>query len=434
MFSANPWIPLTTIVASTSVIIVLFGRFKQRNKNIQVRDAPNVPPMPTRPRPMDICRTVIRALPVSVTLQNTLPATVSRILPFGKTQIAFDIDNPLTTRDRRYRDQFNSDLLGLMNLTEEEYMDLSIFIGAQAVDLYQYLSMPVWGGDCEVLEVNFTTLVQAITMKIIMWLFLDMKDTGLERGTTIALVVELNRTIKSAESIETLTPLSTNHHLKQALTDALDLEFTFLDPKANPFNWILPAYGPLWLAIMATFIEATSNRSLFQAAWAETLADYSQAPTFDQFNAPHVQSEDTASTIVRESLRLHPPVREIRRTYKLDQHDTKMTDVHANIEDRLTSASTFGEDAATFNPHRTRNVTGEQANTFLLSFGGFPYRCPASHFAPRLIGLTVGCLIRASASAYQETGQRWQGRVEYTLDGNINMRNMLENGLFMTWT
>ena len=430
-------VPLVTYWAT-----VLIARLKQNTTNAD----PELDPEPADPEPEPdsvfrsasarMCWSIIACEPFDG-CQNYLSRDVSRVLPFGKAQIAFGIENPYTCTDVEFRRTFIRETRRMMALDDEDWRDLSSFITRVGNNMFLYSRMEVFNEGGMDVQVNLTTLVQVITMDVVLWVFFGTTGVDFNQHDMTMFVAEVNAAIQSTKSIEALTRFTENDELKDALTNILrNYEFDFSEPRENPFNIILPAYEPLWRASLSLLVELAFGAGDAEWEFQDALIEYSQNSTCNQFEDYYGKSGVSPCDIVSESLRLYPPVPEIWRTYQLSDQNTKMTEVCADIGALQTSEAKFGEDAKTFNPQRFKELTPDQLDLCGMSFGSYPFMCPAfGDFGRRIVGSIVGSLLptlfvedEPSDSPYRLA---WQGDFKKDEWGQIDMQDVLENELII---
>ncbi|EPE30528.1 Cytochrome P450 [Glarea lozoyensis ATCC 20868] len=208
-----------------------------------------------------------------------------------------------------------------------------------------------------------------------------------------------------------LEPLPQKKALLEQLSNIFSI-FPPLDPNGdsrNPLNIILPAYETLWRVVLRCFLEVHFRATSNQAEMQDSLNSLMSCPTQETFE--DVSAEGiSAKVIVREALRLYPPTRRIHRLISpinpvphgpwyqllnlLDMAPTNDPEViHAiDVEHLHRTPEIWGEDSLTFNPSRTHDAK----QVGFMPFGARPFVCPAGNsFAPMMIGICVGALIKA---------------------------------------
>jgi len=106
-----------------------------------------------------------------------------------------------------------------------------------------------------------------------------------------------------------------------------------------------------------------------------------------------------AGNIARESLRLYPPTRRVRRAYRTSSGEEY--EAAADIEGMHRDTYPWDSDALDCNPERWTEERCELKwqNQWFLAFGATPFRCPAKRdfdnvpsFGVAMIALLVGVL------------------------------------------
>lgn len=355
---------------------------------------PKKPVFSNRATDPDTCRNLIAGTTLYEDKVNCIPRTLSRVLPYGKLRIAFGIDNPFCSANRLFALPFLADIRQRMTLTPADWADLSRLTGAVVGDwIYSHLTTSS-DGTHRGLEIHLETMIQAVCLQMIMRVFLGARLDEYESRWIEDLAQSVNSTLQSAKAIHTMVRFEDNLPLQRAIW-RLFPDYDFAEPRENPLSVILPAYEALWRSVFAMFLETGFGTGRGdQSEWQKTLVAFSQTPTAEQFTLRATRNDVSAEDLVSETLRIHPPVREIPRIYKFAKDsNSPATSVAADIRACHTSASIWGKDATNFKPARWQNPTNTQRKAY-MPFGSRPFLCPAqAQFGPMIIGMIVGSLI-----------------------------------------
>ncbi|KAF9882883.1 hypothetical protein FE257_004920 [Aspergillus nanangensis] len=183
-----------------------------------------------------------------------------------------------------------------------------------------------------------------------------------------------------------------NHSL-QASIQAIFPNQGFRTPEENPLNLIIPGFETLWRVVLRGFVEIGFMAGHQHPEWRNMLAAFAQMPTREQFLKQYGSNPISCQDLVNEVLRLYPPTRRIRRTFKW-AIASKPVVMAADLEACHRSKDIWGIDAMAYDPQRWQAVTDSQKQAF-MPFGSAPFECPARPvFGPRIIGLLLGTLFR----------------------------------------
>lgn len=185
-------------------------------------------------------------------------------------------------------------------------------------------------------------------------------------------------------------------------------------PDENPLNVILPGYETSWRVVLRMFLEI---RRAQNDVWVDKMVSFALHPTKVQF-----QDDDDGipvEAMVLEALRLYPPTRRIRRTFRFGDGKNGAGDetFAADIKACHLDKSIWGTDVLEYKPSRFATLTEDQKEAY-MPFGISPFLCPAKPvFGPRMIGMVVGNLFLA----LQERGSwRLFGRDKHSANDYVS--------------
>lgn len=339
------------------------------------------------------CRRIIAGYSLNENMTNLASQTMSRILPYGKLRMAFGIHNSFTSHDLPSVGAWLTSVREHILLNGEQWENLSVFIRNtvyNSLNPHKVINQDSSGRPQT--RINLTTLIQAITMQVVLLIFFRIGEGQVPHHEIMDLVGAINRTLMSAKSIKTLVRFKDNKDLQHALMTVFQNP-EVVEPQTNPLNYILPAYETLWHSALMLFNEIGFDTGREHPEWQQLIVSFSLLPSRDRFRSRMMKENISAEDLVNENLRLHPPIPEIPRVYKFSQQSQRRsTDMIAGIKTCHTSPHIWGGDADKFNPSRWRNVTDEQREAF-MPFGVEPFRCPArTGFGPMVTGIMVGAL------------------------------------------
>ncbi|CAF1157206.1 unnamed protein product [Adineta steineri] len=144
---------------------------------------------------------------------------------------------------------------------------------------------------------------------------------------------------------------------------------------SNPLNIIVPGWETMWRVVFYSLLELLRHPKLLEELSLQ-LNDQSKSP----------QNCLLLECIIKETLRLYPPTKNIYRT-----HIKTNEEVRIDIQHIHHNKSVWGSDACTFRPDRFENLTDKQKNHYLP----FSISCPARHkFAYIFAGAIITEIIK----------------------------------------
>ncbi|KAI6046721.1 hypothetical protein EDC04DRAFT_2557579 [Pisolithus marmoratus] len=186
------------------------------------------------------------------------------------------------------------------------------------------------------------------------------------------------------------------------------------DPDYRPINWVFPLYDKLWRLVAATVICAQCYPVL-----RNPLLDFCENPTRRQFNMSMGGLGDpSAADVIKEVLRLYPPIEQISRPYGLPRWQA-MLKGHVQTAD-IKAVQEYDEegsrmpDPREFMPERWQN----EIKPAMFAFGEGKLRCPAHSWVPAAAALIAskvmdgidGVRLRMEQpGSGGEAGYNWEG-------------------------
>jgi hypothetical protein len=182
-------------------------------------------------------------------------------------------------------------------------------------------------------------------------------------------------------------------------------------PEANPMNWILPAYDPVWRVVMRCFLEIRYRASGGNENHSEIMRRYLEdlnGPVSDPIKALLWGKTKPESVwpldIVKEALRLYPPTPRLHRRFG-GRYTT------ADIEQCHRAELLAGADPLLFSPKRWQSICKKERDAvanmeqgvFLhlgpaeeaLGFMPFALSCPADKSTTESFGYHIIALLVA---------------------------------------
>ncbi|KAL4999605.1 hypothetical protein BDV10DRAFT_200632 [Aspergillus recurvatus] len=258
-------------------------------------------------------------------------------------------------------------------------------------------------GDGQKIRLLLAPMVRALTLRVLLWALFH-KRSGSEMH--VQLLVDLGDSLHetrmglttAGQGGEEILNFNDNRDLQFRLAAVFtDHSGDFGDGRSNPLSLILHGFEALWPVILRMFITI---HSLGDENWKMMLISFIQKPTVTQFRLGHGEHGISAEHLVKEALRLYPPIRQIQRAFQcptsrfsFDEHE-RVT-ATADIESCHVDRKVWGSDAQEFKPARWRGVSVVQ-NLSFLAFGSRPFLCAAdagSDFGLRVVGFVVGVLV-----------------------------------------
>ncbi|WEW60324.1 hypothetical protein PRK78_005809 [Emydomyces testavorans] len=305
-----------------------------------------------------------------------------------RLQYAFGIQNSFTSTDAACADQFAKQATQLLNLDDSSWRSLGTYAVDTLRSVYQHRDI---GSLLD--EVPLANIVQTLSLKIAFQVFFGVVVQDRDKGHLSDLAEEINRIWVASKHGRNCPQYSYEAKLRNALSSIFP-DQDINSPAINPLNFILPAYETLWRIVLRVFLDVMFAAKDRCPQWQELMVAFLKCPTKKQFSEQlsTLPGPVSAEFLVLEGLRLYPPTRRIRRAFRFSAN--KEIEIHeADIEKCHIDPSTWGSDAARFQPHRWAHTTRDQKNSF-MPFGSAPYVCPAkSVFGPRMIALILGALI-----------------------------------------
>lgn len=230
--------------------------------------------------------------------------------------------------------------------------------------------------ECYEMKVPLGPMVRALVLRVTLWIF------GMRGNVPARELVDLGDVLFNTKM--EVTDLQDNHDL-QAHLSALFPGYN-LNPRANPLNALLHCFETLTPVVLRLFLELRRHSS-----YKDILLAFIQKPTPAQFNLL-ADGAISAEYLVKETLRLYPPNRQIHRAFQPTIDPATRLVLTADIEACQLDYKAWA-DPLHFRPERWRKASVVQ-NLSFLAFGSRPFLCPASHdFGLRVVALIGGVLV-----------------------------------------
>ncbi|PWY78916.1 cytochrome P450 [Aspergillus eucalypticola CBS 122712] len=332
------------------------------------------------------CRLIITADGQFTNKKNMLSPYESRALSNSRFKTAFCIRNAFTSSDEDFVTQHVKDIKMLINLTPLDWNHLS-----------QSLQEPAryWVDSSEG-TIHLASITQTLTLRLVLvGIFkleprippsADLFFADFARCINESWILAKGPDILSFED---------NEELWDCVTAFFPSSDQFQRDE-NPLNVILPGYETSWRVALRMFLEIRRSSN---EVWVDKMVSFALHPTKVQFQDDDDDDDDGISVeaMVSEALRLYPPTRRIRRTFRFKDGKNGAVDeiFAADIEACHLDKSIWGTDALEYKPSRFATLTWEQKEAY-MPFGISPFLCPAKPvFGPRMIGMVVGVLFLA---------------------------------------
>lgn len=316
------------------------------------------------------------------------------MLPNQRLHVVFGIDNAFTSDDEDYTARFIADASKAISLSSNCWMDLSMMVRKAARESIGSVAAAAGGCSGGSARVHLTSLVQVLTMRVVLRVLFGM-TTSLLESRLVDLATAINDTWVSSKNKDMRTEMpmfEDNSHLQKCLLRIFE---PWSRPRENPLNLLLPGFETMWRVVLRAFLEVQYGHGS-NMEWRNTIAAFGGNPTTMQFLARNGGQEVSARSLIHEAFRLYPPTRRVYRAFQGSPSPGSECAVEilpGDIEAAHTEPRIWGPDAGVFDPHRWKILTREQRKAF-CPFGCPPFVCPAQgSFGPRAVGLIVGVLV-----------------------------------------
>ncbi|KAF5016414.1 hypothetical protein F66182_11910 [Fusarium sp. NRRL 66182] len=338
---------------------------------------------------------------------NRLGELEAKSFPNEHLPRMFGFENAFTTVDKEHAHRFVRKSKDLINISANDW-DTIRLVSADVLRRWKEEAQKV-REDYD-FRIDIQPLVQTVTLCAVLKTFFLMdndewlRSVPLEAFTRLA--QSINETWMMPKSGNPIVDFKDNGALQDALNEVLPLA-NILDKRENPLRFILPGFETMWRVVLRGFIEVAFKTGKKHKNWREALVEYSRNTTTKDFNKSYTPDGVSPSHLVKETLRLYPPTKQIYREWK-NADSAKSTTIAADIQACHHSTDIWGGGAREFNPLRWQEVTKAQEESF-LAFGSKPFECPAKPtFAPRFVGLLIGILLQEfskDCKLMSETGE-----------------------------
>ena len=361
-------------------------------------------------------------------IEDVMTLLETRAGPNMRLAESFGIDNPFTTIDEDYHNDFKVKITKALKTSDKEWRRLWILSKEIARD---YVTGQEWK-----VNILLVPLVQSVVFKVVMLKFFPDKSK-LDEDAAIANITRLINTIwmdskrpqTSASRGGVLSTLKEllNRHLcldrdtknLAALKDNLAYVLPpggWEDPRENPLNIILPTYETLWRVVLHCIIEILFRHEDRNGLWKACITKVGQSLDSQGEFSLHADHEGRVSVldIVNEALRLYPPTKRIYR-WELRKCPHGILNGYpelcaADIEALHRDEQVWGTDALQFKPERWSRYSADErkrANDNFLPFGYGSLSCPAKKFAPMMAGMIVVVLVEELKDKFD-----WEAELE----------------------
>ncbi|KAF2671418.1 hypothetical protein BT63DRAFT_469225 [Microthyrium microscopicum] len=262
--------------------------------------------------------------------------------------------------------------------------------------------------------INVSEAIQFMTLKLSFRCFIDL-DIAIKEwhqrveqfySDFLFIAREMNRLTNAATTAPPATPLNWKDQtaLHAALRTVIgpDTDYDPLAPFINPMNYLIPAYEHVWTVVLRGVIEVLTP-SENSPKWQESLQSF-VGPEEDGERIWDTDDDEEhkipPADIIKEILRLHPPIRHVRRQVTAGDSEV-FTDITKCHRSELLAPG----DPLEFRPERWRQLrqaychgdTAQDIKTKERQLGFMPFglTCPsdsleASDFGMKLIAVLVG--------------------------------------------
>ncbi|OJJ68902.1 hypothetical protein ASPBRDRAFT_32661 [Aspergillus brasiliensis CBS 101740] len=356
------------------------------------------------------CRMIIAANGQFLNKRNLLSPYQSRALSNSKLQAAFRIQNAFTSSDRDFVTQHVKAIKEAINLTALQWNHLSQSLQESA----RY-----WVDSSEG-TIHLAGITQTLSLRLVL---VGVRRIAPKTPVSADLYFAdfarcINETWISAKQPDILC-FEDNIELQEYVAVFFPSGDP-IQPAKNPLNLILPGYETSWRVALRMFLEI---RRACNEAWVDKMVSFALHPTKAQFQDD--SDGISAEAMVTEALRLYPPTRRIRRTFRFEngKKGEAVEEIFAaDIEACHLSESIWGTDAKEYKPSRFAHLTNQQKEAY-MPFGSVPFLCPAKPvFGPRMIGMVVGILFLAleEVGSWRLVGRDKRSANEYVSGKRLN--------------
>jgi hypothetical protein len=332
----------------------------------------------------------------------------------------FNIDNAFTTTNALYHARFTREVRGKLDTRDEQRRTFATaaFNNVRHTLLLNHDKQ----GDGNL--IRLAPLVQSLVFRIVLLKFFPTVSSPSENNVesitacinSLWLATKLPYPQADTNLLETKVLLE--RHLRKVFEKSPTDQ---INGQASPFNIIIPANESVWRVVLRCFLEVRFRSQGKKTDESGTKIDYSRIftrfirePNLLVFETPFQDAQVSIKHIVNETLRLYPPTRGIHR-------QTEQGMVKIDVEWLHRDPVSWGSDAVEFRPKRWEGVLLRGLNEKLefLPFGLGALSCPAKEFAPMMIGVLVGALMRSVSDAWELVDEGSNGYVlgDEALDG-----------------
>ncbi|PYH38160.1 cytochrome P450 [Aspergillus neoniger CBS 115656] len=367
-----------------------------------------------------LCRLIIAADGRFTNKTNLLSPYESRALSNSRFKTAFCIRNAFTSSDEDFVTQHMKDIKMLLNLTPLDWNHLSHSLQESA----RYWVNSSQG------TIHLASITQTLTLRLVLVGIFKLEPRIPPSGDLF--FADFARCINESWILAKGPDILSFEH-NEELRDCVTAFFPSSDQfqrDENPLNVILPGYETTWRVALRMFLEI---RRAQNEIWVDKMVSFALHPTRVQFQ--DVEDGISVEAMVSEALRLYPPTRRVRRTFRFDDDKNGAVDetFAADIEACHLDKIIWGTDALEYKPSRFATLTEEQKEAY-MPFGIPPFLCPAKPvFGPRMVGMVVGILFLAlqEGGRWRLVGRDKHSANDYVSGGRLNNDRSAFDDLFL---
>ncbi|KAL4746255.1 hypothetical protein BDW72DRAFT_197846 [Aspergillus terricola var. indicus] len=372
------------------------------------------------------CRAILDGSRFPDSRKNQLEPYTARAIPNHRLHRAFGIENAFTTGDKDEARLLVHDVKTLITksdvcdgwseLLSELYRVIVAIMEKTEAEAYAYggteTGTEIDVGDGQRIRLFLAPMVRALTLRVLLWVFfrrrngseiharhlVDLGDSLHKTRIGMVAADEEGRRGGGGGKGGEILDFRDNHDLQSRLAALFpDWPCDIGDGRSNPLGLLLHGFEALWPVILRMFIIILSHDD---EDWKVILTSFIQKPTLTRFRISHGKHGISAEHLVKEALRLYPPIRQIQRAFQFPPSGASFEEYEqvtatADIEFCHIDPRVWGSDAQEFKPRRWRRISVVQ-NLSFLAFGSRPFLCaadPGSDFGLRVVGFVVGVLV-----------------------------------------
>ncbi|KAL4755894.1 uncharacterized protein BDW70DRAFT_167207 [Aspergillus foveolatus] len=362
------------------------------------------------------CRAILDGSRFPDSRKNQLEPQTARAIPNHRLQRVFGIENAFTTGDKDAARLLVRDVKTLITesdvcddwneLLSELYRVVLTVMEETEADAYVFrkkeTGTEIDVGDGQRIRLLLAPMVRALTLRVLLWVLFCRRNGGeIQVQLLINLGDSLHKTrigMMTADEGGDIQGFRNNHDAQSRLAALFpDWPCDIGDGRSNPLSLLLHGFEALWPVILRMFFIVHSHND---EDWKVILTSFIQKPTLARFRLCQGKQGISAEHLVKEALRLYPPIRQIQRAFqfpasKFSFEEYERVTATADIEFCHIDPKVWGSDSQRFRPRRWKRVSVVQ-NLSFLALGSRPFLCAAdsgSDFGLRVVGFVVGVLL-----------------------------------------